>query len=85
MAEQAKQLKAAVQVEGKLIRAIKQKHEVSLNKIKSLKDKQFPDQSLQERKNNFLQQYIKHGRPYLDFLVTHLDPFNKHYLIVEEG
>lgn len=85
MAEQAKQLKAASQIEGKLVKAIKQKHDVSLNKIKSVKEKQFPDQSLQERKNNFLQQYIKHGQSYIDFLVTHLDPFNKQYLIVEEG
>lgn len=85
LAEQAKQLKLASQIEGKLMRAIKQKHDVSLNKIKALKEKQFPSQSLQERKNNFLQQYIKHGKSYIDFLVTHLDPFNKHYLIVEES
>jgi len=85
LAEQTKQLKLAAQIEGKMKKAIKQRHDVSLNKIKALKEKQFPTQSLQERKNNFLQQYIKHGRSYIDFLVTHLDPFNKQYLIVEEG
>ena len=85
LAEQAKQLKVTNQIEGKLLKVIKQKHDVSLNKIKSLKEKQFPSQSLQERKNNFLQQYIKHGKSYIDFLVTHLDPFVKEYMIVEEG
>lgn len=85
LAEQSKQLKLAAQIEGKMKKAIKQRHDVSLNKIKALKEKQFPTQSLQERKNNFLQQYIKHGKSYIDFLVTHLDPFNKQYLIVEEG
>lgn len=85
LAEQTKQLKVIGQVENKLLKTVKQKHDLSLNKIKALKAKQFPSQSLQERKNNFLQQYIKHGRNYIDFLVTHLDPFVKQYLIVEEG
>jgi len=85
LAEKTKQLKVVAQVENKLLKTVKQKHDLSLTKIKSLKSKQFPGQSLQERKNNFLQQYIKHGRNYIDFLVTHLDPFVKQYLIVEEG
>ena len=84
LAEQSKQLKAVAQVESKLLKTVKQRHDVSLNKIKALKEKQFPSQSLQERKNNFLQQYIKHGKTYIDFLVTHLDPFVKEYMIVEE-
>ncbi|HHH49495.1 MAG TPA: bacillithiol biosynthesis cysteine-adding enzyme BshC, partial [Saprospiraceae bacterium] len=67
-AEEAKQLKALNQLEGRVHRAEKQKHETSLNQIRAIKAKLFPDNGLQERKDNFLAFYLKYGEQFLNVL-----------------
>ena len=76
-AEQAKQLKSVEQIEGRLMRAEKQKYETALNQIRSLKDKLFPNNGLQERHDNFLNLYVKYGDRFLDTLVEHLNPLEE--------
>ncbi len=81
-AEQAKQLNILNQLEGRLMRAEKQKHEVALNQIRVLKEKLFPKNGLQERHDNFLAFYLQHGRGFFDTLLEHLDPLEEGFVVI---
>ena len=82
LAEKTKQLKVLDQLESRLVRAEKSKHETALNQIRSLKEKLFPHNGLQERHDNFLSLYLKYGRSFFDILLKHLDPLKKQFLLI---
>ncbi|MEZ5044217.1 MAG: bacillithiol biosynthesis cysteine-adding enzyme BshC [Saprospiraceae bacterium] len=84
MAEQVKQLNVLNQLEGRLMRAEKQKHETALNQIRSLKEKLFPNNGLQERHDNFLSLYLQYGRHFFEVLLDHLNPLEEGFIIIEE-
>ncbi len=84
MAEQARQLKALGNLEARLHKAEKQKHEVAINQLKRLKQKLFPKNGLQERYHNFIPFYLKYGPQYFDHLLSVLDPLKKGFIIVKE-
>lgn len=81
-AEQVKQLNVLNQLEGRLMRAEKQKHEIALNQIRSLKDKLFPNHGLQERHDNFLAFYLQHGREFFEILLDHLNPLEEGFIVI---
>ena len=83
-AEHAKQLKGIEQLEGRLMRAEKQKYETALNQIRGLKDKLFPNHGLQERYDNFLSLYLKYGDSFFDVLVDNLNPLEKGMIVVSD-
>ncbi len=83
-AEEAKAIKSLEQLEGRLMKAEKQKFDVSLNQIKSIKEKLFPSNGLQERKDNFLSFYLKYGDTYFDTLKAHLNPLDKNFIVIED-
>lgn len=85
LGEQAKQLNALDVLETKLLRAEKQRQDTSVQQIRSLKDKYFPGNGLQERHDNFLPLYIKHGRAFFDLLRRELDPLKPGFVVVQEG
>lgn len=85
LAEKVKQVKSLEQIELRLLRAEKQKQETTLNQIKTLKEKLFPANGLQERHDNFLPLFVNHGQEFLSFLVDNLAPFDKNFLVVFEG
>ncbi|MEM6317749.1 MAG: bacillithiol biosynthesis cysteine-adding enzyme BshC [Bacteroidota bacterium] len=82
LAEKTKVLKTLGQLEGRLLRSEKQKHEVAVNQIGKIKESLFPNNGLQERYDNFLGLYIKYGRDFFDFLLEHLNPLEKKMLVV---
>ncbi|MEM1214968.1 MAG: bacillithiol biosynthesis cysteine-adding enzyme BshC, partial [Bacteroidota bacterium] len=82
-AEYTRQAKSVDNLEGRLLRAEKQKHETALNQIRSLKDKLFPDNGLQERHDNFLNFYVRYGRDFLTQLIEVLDPLEEGFVVVE--
>lgn len=84
LAEKTKLLKTLGQLEGRLIRAEKQKHEIGINQIRSIKKKLYPNNGLQERYDNLLSLYPRYGRSFFDFLLTHLNPLEKKMLVVLE-
>lgn len=84
LAEQTRQLKAIEQIESRLVRAEKQKHEVALNQIKSIKEKLFPNRGLQERVDNFIPFFLKYGWEYFEILKLHLNPLEKELVVIEE-
>jgi bacillithiol biosynthesis cysteine-adding enzyme BshC len=73
-AEYTRQAKAVDNLEGRLMRAEKQRYEIGINQLRSLKDKLFPNGGLQERHDNFLPFYLAKGDEFFDLLVEHLDP-----------
>ena len=83
-AEKTKQIKSLDNLEGRLKKAEKNKFDVGINQVKSVREKLFPSNSLQERKENFLTFYTKYGRSYFDYLVENLDPFEKGLMLIQE-
>jgi bacillithiol biosynthesis cysteine-adding enzyme BshC len=83
-AEEAKALSSLDNLESKLLRAEKQRHDIAINQIKSLKDKLFPGGALQERHDNFLSIYLKHGEDFFRILTENLDPLMPGFLIIRE-
>lgn len=57
-AELQKAIKGIETIEQKLIRSIKAKNETTINQIKTLKNKFFPENNIQERHDNFLPFYL---------------------------
>ncbi len=82
-AEMQKALNSLKNIEAKVIRAEKQKQETSINQIKKIKSKFFPEDSLQERYENFAPFYVKHGKAFISQLKDSFDPFELKMLILE--
>ncbi|MBC8045283.1 MAG: bacillithiol biosynthesis BshC, partial [Fimbriimonadaceae bacterium] len=71
-------------LEGKLLRAEKQRSETTIQHIRNGKNKLFPKEGLQERSDNFMQYYIKYGESFIDELVEQLHPFNYQFTILTD-
>lgn len=83
IAESVKQLQALEQLESRIVRAEKQKHETSLNQIKALVQKFCPNGGLQERFDNFLPFYIKYGQDFFDILLKKCDPLREGFIVIK--
>ncbi|MEZ5056234.1 MAG: bacillithiol biosynthesis cysteine-adding enzyme BshC [Saprospiraceae bacterium] len=84
LAEKTRQLKTVDQLGSRLLRTEKQKHDTAINQIRSLKDKLFPGNGLQERYDNFLSIYLKNGPDFIDFLIENLNPLEREFLVITE-
>jgi bacillithiol biosynthesis cysteine-adding enzyme BshC len=84
LAENAKIMKSIENLEGRLMRAEKDRFEVSLNQIRKLKDKLFPGNGLQERQENFLSLYVKYGKDLFEILKDNLNPLEEGMVIFVE-
>ncbi len=82
LAEQAKQLNALEHLEAKMLRAEKQRQDTAVQQIRSLKEKYFPGNGLQERYDNFLPLYLKYGKAFFDTLRTELDPLAPGFVVL---
>ncbi|MCC6463656.1 MAG: bacillithiol biosynthesis BshC, partial [Saprospiraceae bacterium] len=86
-AVRADEVKAAAQLqqwESRLLRAEKQKHEVTINQLRALKEKLFPGNGLQERSDNFIPYYLKYGERFFDELKTHLGPYDPGFVVLQD-
>ncbi len=82
-AEGRNQIKALEYIEDKLRKAEKQKHEIALNQLRTVREKIFPERSLQERKDNFLNYYLRLPDRYFDVLLEHFNPLDRMFKIIE--
>ncbi|MBK7851992.1 MAG: bacillithiol biosynthesis cysteine-adding enzyme BshC [Bacteroidetes bacterium] len=71
-------------IEEKVIRAKKKKSENEVNQIVKLKEKLFPNNSLQERIENFIPFYLRYGTSFFDELLLNIDPFDQRFIILTE-
>ena len=83
-AEKVKWLKGLAKLESKLNKSEKKKHETSINQLLKLKEKLFPNQSLQERHDNILPFISNYGIEFIDVLKKLIDPLEKDILLIEE-
>ena len=65
-------------------KAEKRKYDVAINQIRTLKDKLFAGNGLQERYDNFLPFYLKYGDVFIQTLKDNLEPLNKDFAIIFE-
>ena len=84
LAEKTKQLQSLDALESRVLKAEKQKHETALNQLRALQQKLFPNGGLQERTDNFLPIYLKHGESFFDVLKENLNPLEKGFIIISE-
>ncbi|MBT3611881.1 MAG: bacillithiol biosynthesis cysteine-adding enzyme BshC [Flavobacteriales bacterium] len=80
--QQQKQLKSFKQLEKKLLRLAKHKNESSLNQISKIKQQLFPENSLQERYDNFIKFYLKGGDNFIEILKENLNPLNSNFVVL---
>jgi bacillithiol synthase len=84
LAEKTKQLQSLDALESRTMKAEKQKHETSLNQLKAVQQKLFPNGGLQERTDNILPIYLKHGDAFFDVLKANLNPLEQGMIVIAE-
>ncbi|MEN9612176.1 MAG: hypothetical protein RLZZ628_2990 [Bacteroidota bacterium] len=84
LAEQTKQLQVLVNIEAKLLKSEKQKQETTIQQIRTLAQKYFPNGGLQERTDNFLPFYVKHGELFFKVLKQYLNPLEQGMIVIYE-
>lgn len=81
-AQEAKQIKGLENLEKRLLKAQKRKHSEELNRIISLQNELFPNQSLQERQINFSEFYLESGNDLIEKLILQLKPFDTKFEVI---
>ncbi len=70
-------------LEKKMLRAEKKKMEVDLLRITRLKNALFPNNSLQERVENFSEYYLQYGPAFFDIIKEGINPLASQFLVVQ--
>ncbi len=84
MAELQKVINGVEQLTGKANKALKQRSETEINQINGVKQKLFPNNTPQERLENFAGFYLKYGKAFLTGLKENIHPFEiDHKILVE--
>lgn len=81
LAEKQRQVNALKKIEQKLRKDEKQKHQTALSQISQVKDKLFPNNSLQERYDNFIPFYLNYGDSFIDLLKNELYPLEQKFTL----
>ncbi len=81
-AEKTKTINSLGGLESKINKAEKRKFEIEISQIEKVKEKLFPNGSLQERHDNFIPYYLKYGKDFFRILSQHFDPFKNQFLIL---
>jgi uncharacterized protein YllA (UPF0747 family) len=81
-AQETKQLKGLENLEKRLLKAQKRKLSDELNRIISLQNELFPNQSLQERQLNFSEFYLESGDLLLEKILKELKPLENEFSIL---
>ena len=79
-AEKTKAHKSIDYLESKVKKALKQKEDVNLNRMRKLKTDLFP-KGLQERHDNIFQYISTYGEELINQLLPHCDPFDKSFKV----
>ena len=70
-------------LEKKMLRAEKRNMHTQLMKIARIKEELFPNNSLQERYDNFLAYYLSYGPSFFDKLYKSMQPLQHSFMVVE--
>ena len=83
LALKKKTIKEINSLEKRLIKEEKKNHQKSLNELDKIMSKLFPDNILQERKENFLNYYLS-DKNLVDTLIKNLDPLKFYFNIISK-
>ncbi|MCB0428838.1 MAG: bacillithiol biosynthesis cysteine-adding enzyme BshC [Flavobacteriales bacterium] len=83
-AEGQKAVKMLEAIESRIRKAAKKKHETELSQVEQVQAKLFPNGGLQERYDNFIPLYLKHGRGFLDAVIQNADPVSAMLKVVTD-
>lgn len=83
-AERSRAVKSIGKLEHKFLRAEKKKFAWQTEQIQTLKDRLFPANSLQERKENFLPYYAEYGPAFFDHILQFSIPVTDQFIIITE-
>jgi bacillithiol biosynthesis cysteine-adding enzyme BshC len=81
-AQEVKQLKGLENLEKRLCKAEKKIYAAQLERILELQNELFPNQSLQERRNNFSAFYLENGDLLKDKLINDLKPLSPYFTLI---
>ncbi len=81
-AQERKQIKGLEHLEKRLLKAQKRKLKDHLNRIKTLQNELFPNQSLQERQVNFSELYLEYGDQLIPKLIKNLKPLELEFTVL---
>ncbi|MCX2678420.1 bacillithiol biosynthesis cysteine-adding enzyme BshC [Galbibacter sp. EGI 63066] len=81
-AQEVKQLKGLDKLEKRLLKAQKQKLSDQVSRITDLQNELFPNESLQERTDNFANIYEEYGETFIKTLLKELDPLKAKFVIL---
>lgn len=81
-AQEIKQIKGLDNLEKRLLKAEKRKLADQLKRMKQIQDELFPNQGLQERKNNFSEFYLEFGDDLIQRLLNELKPLEQEFKVV---
>lgn len=85
LAMQARMNRLFDALEGKMLRALKRKNAVAMERIRRLQEQLFPGGGLAERRENFMPYYLELGAAFFDSLMAAMEPLRNEFLIVEEA
>lgn len=83
-AERSRAIKSIGKMEHKFLRAEKKKFAWQTEQIQTVKDRLFPGNSLQERKENLLPYYAEYGPAFFDHILQFCIPVTDQFIIVTE-
>lgn len=81
-AQEKKQLNGLKHLEKRLLKAQKRKFSDELNRLTIIQNELFPNQSLQEREQNFSEFYIDSGNELMTLLKENLNPLKQEFSII---
>ncbi len=81
-AQEKKQVNGLGNLEKRLLKAQKRKHSEQLQRLVSIQNELFPNQSLQERSLNFSEIYLEHGELLFTILKNNLDPLKGEFSVI---
>ena len=80
-AETQRAIKSLEKIEHKLLRSEKRFQSDKLQQVEAVKDALFPNGSLQERTDNFLNFYVQDSK-FIEKLIIHFDPFDFRFTVL---
>ena len=82
LGEKHNMLTVIQKLEGKLLKAEKIKMDAELGQIRSILTKLFPNNSLQEREENFISYFLKHGKIFFEMLLEQSEQPSREFKIL---
>ncbi|MFC3855574.1 bacillithiol biosynthesis cysteine-adding enzyme BshC [Chitinophaga sp. GCM10012297] len=83
-AERSRAIKSIGKLEHKFLRAEKKKFQWQTDQIRTVKDRLFPGNSLQERKENFIPYFAQYGPSYFDDILKAINPVTDQLMVISE-